>query len=65
MQIIKTIIKCAAWAIVMMALALASVYGLYLILIFMLFDQTLYMALAIAGEFLIFCAYFWMIKVID
>jgi len=65
MQTIKTTIKCVAWAIVMMALALASVYGLYLILIFMLFDETLYMALTIAGEFLIFCAYFWMIKAID
>ena len=65
MQTIKTIIKCAAWAIVMMALALASVYGLYLVLIFWLFHEPLYMALAIAGEFLIFCAYFWMIRAIE
>ena len=65
MQTIKTIIKCAAWAIVMMALALASVYGLYLILIFWLFGEHLYMALAIAGEFLIFCAYFWMIRAVE
>jgi hypothetical protein len=65
MQTIKTIIKCAAWAIVMMALALASVYGLYLILIFWLFDEHLYMAMTVAGEFLIFCIYFWMIRAVE
>ena len=65
MQTIKTIIKCAVWAVIMMALALASVYGLYLILIFWLFDESLYMALAIAAEFLIFCAYFWMIRAVE
>ena len=61
----KTIIKCIAWAIIMMALALASVYGLYLILIFWLFDETLYMALAIAAELAIFCAYFWMVRLAE
>lgn len=61
----KTILKCVAWAIVMMALALASVYGLYLILIFWLFHEHTYMAIAIVGEFLIFCAYFWMIRAVE
>jgi len=61
----KTILKTIAWAIVMMALALASVYGLYLILIFWLFHEHLYMAIAIFGELLIFCAYFWMIRAVE
>lgn len=58
----KTIIKCLVWSAMLLAIALAMVYGFWLILIFMLFDEKLYMALTIAGEFLIFCAYFWMIR---
>ena len=46
----KTILKCLLWSAALLAVAVAMVYGFWLVLIFMLFDYTLYMWLVIAGE---------------
>jgi hypothetical protein len=37
----KTILKCIAWLVIMLAISLAMVYGFWLMLIFFLFGETL------------------------
>ena len=45
----KNLFKCLAWAAVIIAISLAIVYGFWLILIFMLFEETVKMYASIAG----------------
>lgn len=63
-MIIK-IITWLVWAALVIGIALAIVYGLYLILVFWLFGHTFLMCLAIAGEVLLFTAYFGMCRLAD
>ncbi len=58
----KTAIKILLWTAALMAVSLGVIYGFWLILIFMLFDETLHMCLAIAGEFVLFSMYWWIIR---
>jgi len=57
----KTILKCLAWVVILLAISLAIVYGMWLILIFMLFDETLYMSLAIGGEVVLAAVWWWIV----
>lgn len=59
----KTAIKILLWTIALMGISAAILYGFWLILIFMLFEQNLYMCLAIAGELLLFSLYWWLIRI--
>ena len=61
----KTILKCLLWSAVLLAVAVAMVYGFWLILIFMLFDYTLYMWLAIAGEVVLAVAWWWIVSLAE
>ena len=58
---IKTILKCLAWSVALLAVAVAMVYGFWLILIFMLFDYTLLMWLVIAGEAVLAVVWWWIV----
>lgn len=62
---IKTILKCLAWIAAMLLVAVAIVYGFWLILIFMLFSYTFYMWLAIVGELILFAVYFWLVRLAE
>lgn len=57
----KTILKCLIWIVVLLAISLAMVYGCWLILIFMLFDETLFMWLTIAGELVLAAAWWYIV----
>ncbi len=57
----KTILKCLAWIVILLAISLAIVYGMWLILIFWLFGETFRMALTIAGELMLLA--FWILLV--
>ena len=57
----KTILKCLAWIAVLLAISLAIVYGVWLILIFMLFGESLWMWLTIAGELFLIAAWWWIV----
>jgi len=57
----KTIIKCIVWSVLLLAIALAMVYGFWLILIFMLFEYTVLMWLAIAGEVFLAVVWWWIV----
>lgn len=57
----KTILKCLAWSAALLLIALAMVYGFWLILIFMLFEYTLFMWLAIAGEVILAVVWWWIV----
>jgi hypothetical protein len=59
----KTLAKIIIWTIALMAVTVAVLYGFWLVLIFMLFDETLYMWLAIAGEVVLFSLYFWLVRI--
>ena len=59
-----TILKWLVWTAAMVMVALAIVYGFYLILIFMLFNSSL-VWLAAAGEVVMFGIYFWLCGVAD
>jgi hypothetical protein len=61
----KTALKILVWTAALMAVSVGVIYGFWLILIFMLFDETLYMCLAIAGEFLLFSMYWWLIRAVE
>lgn len=58
----KTLAKIIIWTVALMAVSVAVLYGFWLILIFMLFDETLYMWLSIAGELVLFSLYFWLVR---
>jgi len=49
----KTILKCIAWSVLLLAISLAIVYGFWLILIFWLFGETLWLCCSIAGVLLL------------
>lgn len=57
----KTILKCLAWIVILLAISLAMVYGCWLILIFMLFGETLFMWLTIAGEVFLVIVWWWIV----
>lgn len=57
----KTILKCIVWAVLLLAIALAMVYGCWLTLIFMLFGETLFMWLTIAGEIILAAAWWYIV----
>ena len=57
----KNIFKCLAWVVILFAISLAMAYGLWLILIFMLFEETLLMVLTIAGEILLAAIWWWIV----
>ena len=61
----KTILKCLLWSAALLAVAIAMVYGFWLILIFMLFDYTLYMWLAIAGEVILAVVWWWIVSLAE
>lgn len=61
----KTAFKILAWTAALMAVTLGVVYCFWLILIFMLFQETLHMWLAIAGEFVLFSMYWWLIRAVE
>lgn len=61
----KTIIKCLVWSAVLLAVAVAMVYGFWLILIFMLFEYTVYMWLAIAGEVILAVLWWWIVSLAE
>jgi len=58
----KTLAKIIIWTVALMAVTVAVMYGFWLVLIFMLFDETLFMWLAIAGEAVLFSLYFWLVR---
>lgn len=60
-----TILKWLVWTAAMVMVALAIVYGIYLFLVFMLFNETLYMWLTAAAELVLFGIYFWLCGVAD
>ena len=64
-KMIYRITKWLVWTAAMIIVALAIVYGIYLFLIFMLFNETLYMWLTAAVEVVLFGIYFWLCGVAD
>lgn len=58
----KTLAKIIIWTVALMAVTIAVLYVSWLVLIFMLFDETLFMWLAIAGEVVLFSLYFWLVR---
>ncbi len=61
----KTILKCLVWAVLLLAIALAMVYGVWLTLIFMLFGETLFMWLTIAGEVILAAAWWYIVSLAE
>jgi len=61
----KTVLKILAWTACLMAVTIGIVYGFWLVLIFMLFHETLHMWLAIAGVFALFSMYWWLIRAVE
>lgn len=62
---IYRITKWLVWTAAMIIVALAIVYGFYLILVFMLFNETLYMWLTVAAELIMFVIYFKLCEIAD
>ena len=58
----KSALKILIWSIALMAVTVGVIYGFWLVLIFMLFHETLYMWLAIAGEIALFSMYWWLVR---
>lgn len=58
----KTAIKILVWSLALMAVSIGILYGFYLILIFMLFEETLHMWLAGVGTLFLFSVYWWLIR---
>lgn len=61
----KTLLKILVWTTALMAVSIGVIYGFWLVLIFMLFHETLYMWLAMAGEFVLFSMYWWLIRAVE
>lgn len=60
-----TIIKCLIWIAAFAAVSLAIMYGFWLILIFMLFQNVPMMWLSVAGELVLVITWWWMIRKLD
>lgn len=61
----KTILKCLAWVVILLAISLAMIYGFWLILIFMLFGETLLLWLTVAGELFLLAIWIMLIRVAE
>ena len=61
----KTILKCLAWSVALLALSLAIVYGLWLILIFWLFGETVWLWLTVAGELVMISAWAFLVRIAE
>ncbi len=62
---ILSIIKWLAWTAAILGIALAIVYGFYLILVFMLFDETLLLALTVAGEIVLWGGWWMLVRLAE
>lgn len=60
----KPIVKCLAWITAFAAVSLAIIYGFWLVLIFLLFEQA-WMWLAIAGEMVLWIVWYLLIRMLD
>lgn len=58
----KELAKMFVWTIALMAVTVAVLYGVWLVLLFMVMGETTFMWLVIAGEFVLFSLYFWLVK---
>jgi hypothetical protein len=61
----KTILKCLAWLVIVLAISLAMVYGFWLILIFWLFGETLFLSLTIAGELALLAIWIVLVRIAE
>ena len=61
----KTILKRLAWSVALLALSLAIVYGLWLVLIFWLFGETLWLWLTLAGELVMISAWAFLVRIAE
>ena len=61
----KTILKCLAWSVALLALSLAIMYGFWLILIFMLFGETTMLWLSIVGEVVLMAGWIYLIRIAE
>ena len=58
----KNVLKIFGWIIAMMLVMAGIIYGFWLVLLFLLFEKTAFMALAIAGEIVLFAIYWMLIR---
>ena len=61
----KTVLKCLAWSVALLALSLAIVYGFWLILIFWLFGETLYLSLTIVGMLVLMALWILIVRMAE
>ena len=62
---IKTILKCTAWAVALIVLSLAIVYGFWLMLIFWLFSETAWLLLTIGGELVMIAVWILLVRLAE
>ena len=58
----KNVLKIFGWIIAMMLVMAGIIYGFWLVLLFLLFEKTAFMALAIVGEIVLFAIYWMLIR---
>lgn len=58
----KNVLKIFGWIIAMMLIMAGIIYGFWLVLLFLLFEKTAFMVLAIAGEIVLFAIYWMLIR---
>lgn len=58
----KNVLKIFGWIIAMMLIMAGIIYGFWLVLLFLLFEKTAFMVLAIAGEIVLFTIYWMLIR---
>ena len=61
----KTILKCIAWTVAILAVSLAIMYGFWLILIFWLFGETVWLWLTVAGELAVMAFWIWLVRIAE
>lgn len=62
---IKTILKCTTWAVALIVLSLAIVYGFWLMLIFWLFSETAWLLLTIGGELVMIAVWILLVRLAE
>lgn len=61
----KTILKCIAWTVAILAVSLAIMYGFWLILIFWLFGETAMLWLSAGGEVLLMAGWIYLVRIAE
>lgn len=59
------IVKALAWISVFTGISLAITYGFWLVLIFLLFEETFWMWVAIAGEMALWIVWYLLVRMLD